>query len=68
MTEAVPAMIECFEAMNNCFINASFSTENVDYGLDKKMNVFTNLSMSLARMYEFLGKNDDTIRVCDIML
>jgi hypothetical protein len=54
--------------MNNCFINASFNTENVDYELDKKMNVFSNLSMTLARLYEYLGKNDDTIRVCDIML
>lgn len=54
--------------MNNCFINASFSHENVDYELDKKMQVFANLSMSLARMYEFLGKNDEAVRVCDILL
>jgi hypothetical protein len=68
LAEGVPAMIECFEAMNNCFINASFSPDNVDYELDKKMQTFANLSMMLARMYEFLGKNDDTVRVCDIML
>lgn len=61
-------MIECFEAMNNCFINASFSSENIDYELDKKMQVFANLSMVLSRMYEFLGKNEDVIRVCDILL
>lgn len=54
--------------MNNCFINASFTPENVDYELDKKMQVFTNLSIMLSRMYEFLGKNDDTVRVCDILL
>lgn len=51
-------MIECYEAMNNQFINASFSSENVDYELDKKMQVFSNLSMMLARLYEYLGKSD----------
>ena len=56
LTEGVPAMIECFEAMNNCFINASFSADNVDYELDKKMQVFSNISMMLARIYEQLGK------------
>lgn len=61
-------MIESFEGMNNCFINASFNSENVDYELDKKMQVFSNLSMMLARLYEFLGKNDDAVRVCDILL
>ena len=61
-------MIECFEAMNNCFINASFSAENVDYELDKKMQVFSNISMMLARLYEFLGKNDESVRVCDVLL
>jgi hypothetical protein len=35
--DGIPAMIECFEAMNNCFINATFTAENVDYELDKKM-------------------------------
>ena len=61
-------MVECFEGMNNSFINASFSPENVDYELDKKMQVFSNLSMVLARIYEFLGKNDDAVRTCDILL
>lgn len=61
-------MIECFEGMNNQFISASFSTENVDYELDKKMQVFANLSMMLARMYEFVNKNDDAIRVCDTLM
>jgi hypothetical protein len=68
LSEAIPTLIECFEAMNNCFINASFSADNADYELDKKMNVFANLSMALARTYEYLGKNDDTIRLCDILL
>lgn len=68
LSEGVPAMIECFEGMNNCFINASFSSENVDYELDKKMQVFANLSMMLARLYEYLGKNDEAVRVCDILL
>lgn len=61
-------MIECFESMNNCFINASFSSENVDYELDKKMQVFSNMSMMLARLYEYLTKNDDAVRVCDTLL
>jgi hypothetical protein len=37
LSDGVPSLIECFEAMNNCFINASFTPENVDYELDKKM-------------------------------
>jgi hypothetical protein len=54
--------------MNNSFINASFSSESIDYELDKKMQVFTNLSIILARLYEFNVKNDDAVRVCDILL
>ena len=61
-------MIESFEAMNNCFDNAVFSFENVDYELSKKMNIFTNLSIMLARINEFLHKNDDAVRICDVLL
>ena len=64
----VPAMIEAFEAMNNCFENAVFSFDNIDYELSKKMNIFTNLSIMLARINEYLHKNDDAVRVCDILL
>jgi len=46
-------MLECFEAMNNCFISAIFSADAVDYELNKKMLVFTNLSVLLARYFEF---------------
>ena len=68
ITEGVPALIECFEGMNNCFINAAFSSESIDYELDKKMQIFTNMSIMLARLYEFNVKNDDAVRVCDILL
>jgi hypothetical protein len=68
LDEGVPAMIEAFEGMNNCFDNANFSHDNVDYELSKKMNIFSNLSIMLARMHEFLHKNDDAVRVCDILL
>ena len=61
-------MVESFEGMNNCFDNASFSHDNVDYELSKKMSIFSNLSIMLARMYEFLHKNDDAVRVCDVLL
>lgn len=54
--------------MNNCFINAAFNSESIDYELDKKMQIFTNLSMMLARLYEFNVKNDDAVRICDILL
>jgi hypothetical protein len=64
----VPAMVESFEGMNNCFENATFSHDNVDYELSKKMSIFSNLSIMLARTYEFLNKNDDAVRVCDILL
>mmetsp|Transcript_23217 Transcript_23217/g.22765 ORF Transcript_23217/g.22765 Transcript_23217/m.22765 type:complete len:107 (+) Transcript_23217:2303-2623(+) len=61
-------MVESFEGMNNCFINAAFTADNVDYELDKKMQVFAFLAISLARMHEFLGKNDETIRICEVLL
>ena len=61
-------MIEAFEAMNNCFQSASFSFDNVDYELSKKMNIFSNMSVMLARMHEFMGKNDEAVRVCDTLL
>jgi hypothetical protein len=68
LPEGVPALVECFEGMNNCFLNAAFSSEAIDYELDKKMQVFTNLAIMLARLYEFNVKNDDAVRVCDILL
>jgi len=68
LEEGVQAMIESFEGMNNVFENATFSAENVDYELAKKMNIFTNLAVMLARMYEFMEKKDDAVRVCDILL
>ena len=68
LQEGIPAMIECFEGMNNCFINATFNSESIDYELDKKMQVFTNLAIMLARLYEFNVKNDDAVRVCDVLL
>jgi len=54
--------------MNNCFENANFSAENTDYELSKKMNVFSNLAAILARIYEFMPKNDEAVKVCDTML
>lgn len=68
LEDGVDAMIEAFEGMNNCFETANFSHENVDYELAKKMNIFTNLSVMLARIHEFAGKNDDAVRVCETLL
>jgi hypothetical protein len=68
LDQGVPAMIESFEGMNNCFENASFSFDNVDYELSKKMSIFSNLSIMLARVHEYLNKSDDAVRVCDILL
>lgn len=61
-------MSEAFEGMNNCFETANFTHETVDYELDKKMSIFTNLSWMLARIYEYLNKNDDAVRVCETLL
>ena len=61
-------MVEAFESMNNCFENAAFTRTNVDYELDKKMNIFTNLSIMLARMFEYKKQDSDAVRVCDILL
>jgi hypothetical protein len=68
LAEGVPAMVESFEGMNNCFENANFSHENVDYELSKKMSIFSNLSIMLARIHEFQHKTDEAVRVCDILL
>ena len=62
------AMLECFEAMNNSFASATFSTEHVDYELNKKMLVFTNLSVLLARYFEFKTENNEAVRICDTLL
>jgi len=35
-------MEECYESMNNCFVTATFSSDNIDYNLSTKLNVFTN--------------------------
>lgn len=61
-------MVEAFEGMNNCFEKANFSHDNIDYEMTKKMQIFSNLSIMLARMYEFLQKTEDAVRVCDVLL
>ena len=62
------AMLECFEAMNNSFVSAIFSPDAVDYELNKKMLVFSNLSILLARYFEFKADTAEAIRVCDTLL
>ena len=54
--------------MNNCFISAKFTNENVDYNLSTKMNTFTNMAMILARVHEFNKTNDEALRICDTLL
>jgi len=64
-------MAECFEAMSNCFTTGNFAgldANKVDYELDRKMVVYSNLSMLLARIYEFMNQNADAVRICDILL
>ena len=61
-------MLEAFEAMNNCFLSANFAPDHVDYELNKKMLVFTNLSVLLARLFEFKTNNSEVVRICDILL
>lgn len=64
-------MTECFEAMNGAFVSGDFSAlehNKVDYELEKKMNVFTNISMQLARIYEHKAQNNEAVRICDILL
>lgn len=67
-SEGHNAMLECFEAMNNSFISAIFSPDSVDYELNKKMLVFSNLSVLLARYFEFKENTNEAIRVCDTLL
>lgn len=66
--EGSNAMLECFEAMNNSFVSAVFSPDAVDYELNKKMLVFSNLSVLLARYFEFRENSAEAIRVCDTLL
>ena len=68
LPESVPCMHECFEAMNNCFIKATFGGDNIDYDLATKMNTFSNFAMIFARILEFRGTNDEALRICDILL
>lgn len=67
----VKCMAECFEAMNGAFISGDFSAlehNKVDYELQNKMQVFTNVAMQLARIYEHRNENTDAVRICDILL
>lgn len=64
-------MAECFEAMNSAFVSGDFSQldyNKVDYELDRKMNVFTNIAMQLARIYEYRTENQEAVRICDLLL
>ena len=67
-------MAECFEAMNSSFVGGNFAAlknagqQVVDYDLDRKMQVFTNLSVLLARVYEHRTENTEAVRVCDTLL
>ena len=54
--------------MNNCFWSANFAPDHVDYELNKKMLVFSNLSVLLARLFEFKANNTEAVRICDILL
>ena len=66
--EGIQAMTVCFEGMNDAFINGQFSSENVDYELEKKMQIFSNLSILLARIFEYRTENTEAVRVCDTLL
>ena len=71
LPQGIKAMAECFEAMSNCFTTGNFAgldANKVDYELDRKMVVYSNLSMLLARIYEFMNQNADAVRICDILL
>jgi hypothetical protein len=71
LPQGIKAMGECFEAMSNCFTSGNFAgldPSKVDYELDRKMVVYSNLSMLLARIYEFMSQNNDAVRICDILL
>jgi len=64
-------MSECFEGMNSCFVGGNFSAlkgSEVDYELDKKMQVFSNLSMLLSRVFEFKQETSEAVRICDTLL
>jgi hypothetical protein len=45
-----------------------YRQEKGDYELDRTMQIFSNLSMILTKTYEFLGKNEDAIRVCEFIV
>lgn len=67
----VEAMTECFEAMNGAFVSGDFASldyNKVDYELERKMNVFTNISMQLARICEYKTQNQEAVRICEILL
>lgn len=61
-------MEECYEAMNNCFMTANFGTENIDYNLSTKLNVFTNFCVMYCRVLEHRGLKDQAVKVCDNLL
>jgi hypothetical protein len=42
--------------------------DHVDYELNKKMLVFSNISVLLARIFEYKTNNTEAVRICDILL
>ena len=68
LQEVKEPMEECYEAMNNCFLTANFGTENIDYNLSTKLNVFTNFCVMYCRVLEHRNMKDQAVKVCDNLL
>ena len=50
------------------FITANFGTDNIDYDLATKLNVFTGFSVVYCRILEHQEAKDEALWVCDNLL
>ena len=54
--------------MNNTFTTANFGTDNIDYDLATKLNVFTGFAVIYCRVLEHREEKDEALWVCDGLL
>jgi len=65
----IPVMTDTFEALNNAVIYLEqTNAETTDTDFFNKIDLFVNLTSHYARILESKGKQDECIRICDVML
>jgi hypothetical protein len=65
----IPVMTDTFEALNNAVIYLEqTNAETTDTDFFNKIDLFVNFTSHYARILESKGKQDECIRICDVVL